>query len=123
MARVKKTSSLTLERAAARAAGLESIDAALDLGNGLTLASYRAAIADTNTKLGAYNTLLSQVDEAQNAFREAERALGDTSDRMLAGVAARYGRDSGQYEMAGGTKKSDRKRPSKAAPVAAAAGS
>jgi hypothetical protein len=109
MARVKKTSSLILERAAARAAGLESIDSALDLSNGLTLAAYRTAIADTNTKLGTYNTLLSQVDEAQNAFRLTERQLGDMSDRMLAGVAARYGRDSDPYEMAGGTRKSERR--------------
>jgi hypothetical protein len=75
MARLKKQSSLKLEVASTRAAGLESIDQALDLasgrvgptarrGNGLTLASYRAALTDAATKLSTYNTLLSQVGSA-----------------------------------------------------------
>lgn len=121
MARRKKTSSLVLEAAAARAAGLESIDAALDLGGSLTLASYKTAIADAQTKLNAYNTLLSDVDEASNAFETSESAVREISDRMLAGVAARYGRDSDEYEKAGGTRKSDRsRRTSKAAAKPAA---
>lgn len=119
MARIKKQSSLKLELASTRAAGLESIDQALDLGNGLTLASYRAKITDTTMKLGAYNTKLSEADDAQNAFQEAEADLADTSERMLAGVAAKYGKDSTEYEMAGGTRKSDRKRKGNAAPAAA----
>lgn len=110
MARMKKQNSSALELAATRAAGLKSIEPALDLGNGLTLVAYSAAVEDGKAKLANYNTLLSQVDEAQNAFESAERNLADLSDRMLAGVAARYGRDSDQYEMAGGTKKSDRRR-------------
>lgn len=35
------------------------------------------------------------------------------SERMLAGVAARYGKDSSQYEQAGGVRKSERKRPTR----------
>jgi len=40
---------------------------------------------------------------------------------MLAGVAAKDGRDSDQYEMAGGKRKSERKRPTRkvAIPIAA----
>lgn len=64
MARVKKKSSVKLEVAGTRAAGLESIGSDLDLGNGLTLVAYKAAIVDANAKLGAYNTLLSQVGSA-----------------------------------------------------------
>jgi hypothetical protein len=110
MSRLKKINSPVLDNAGARAAGLGSIEAALDLGNGMTLAAYKAAIADAQEKLTAYNTLLSQVDEANNAFADAEDKVRDLSDRMLAGVAARYGRDSDEYQMAGGTKKSDRAR-------------
>lgn len=118
MARSKKHNSGPLELAAARAAGMKSIDPALDLGNGLTLAAYQAKIAETDAKLSDYNTKLSQVDEASNAFQTAERELADISDRMLAGVAARYGRNSDQYEMAGGTKKSDRRRSATNKPAA-----
>jgi hypothetical protein len=110
MSRRKKTSSLVLDSAQARAAGLESIDPQLDLGGGLTLASFKAAITETQGKMTAYNTLLSQVDEAANGFAEAERKLRDLRDRTLAGVAARYGRSSDQYQMAGGTRPSERKR-------------
>lgn len=39
---------------------------------------------------------------------------------MLAAVAAKYGLDSNEYEKAGGTRRSDRKRPSRAAAKAAA---
>lgn len=110
MSRLKKTSSVVLENAGARAAGLGSIDPALDLGGGIELVAYRAAIVDAQAKQTAYNTLLSQVDEASNAFEAAEDKVRDLSDRMLAGVAARYGRDSDQYEKAGGTKRSERQR-------------
>jgi hypothetical protein len=121
MARVKKQSSLKLELANTRAAGLESIDPALDLGNGMTLVAYRAKITDTATKLSAYNTKLSEADDAQNAFQEAELVLADMSERMLAGAAAKYGKDSTEYEMAGGMKKSDRRRKTSVAVTAASA--
>ena len=110
MPRLKKTSSMVLDNAAARAAGLESINAVLDLGNTLTVVSYKTAITAAQTALNGYNTLLSQTDEASNAFQMAEAKVRDLSDRMLAGVAARYGRESDEYEMAGGTRRSERKR-------------
>lgn len=110
MARIKKQSSGTLEQAAARAAGLKSIDPLLDLGNGLTLAAYVALIESAQAKLSAYNTCLSQADEASNAFQAEEAKVADMSERMLAGVKAKHGSDSDQYEAAGGTKRSDRRR-------------
>jgi hypothetical protein len=58
-----------------------------------------------------FNTLLSQVDGAYNGFLAEEASLRDLSERMLAGVAAVYGKDSDQYEKAGGVRKSERKRP------------
>lgn len=64
MARIKKQSSPSLELASTRAAGLRSIDPALDLGNGLTLAAYQTAVDEAKDKLSAYNTKLSEVDEA-----------------------------------------------------------
>jgi len=108
-----KSSSVIVETAQARLAGLSSIDPALDLGSGLTVAAYREAIQDVRAKLNAYNSLLSKVDDANNALRAAEKELRSLSERMLAGVAARYGKDSSQYEMAGGTRKSEIKRPRK----------
>ncbi len=60
MPRAKKTS-LILETANTRLAGVKSIDAQLDLGNSLSVAEYQAAIEDVRAALEAYNTVLSLV--------------------------------------------------------------
>ncbi|MCI5168677.1 MAG: hypothetical protein D3903_21920, partial [Candidatus Electrothrix sp. GM3_4] len=49
-------------------------------------------------------------DAAGNDFRTLEKELRDLSSRMLSGVKVKYGRDSNEYEMAGGTRLSDRKK-------------
>lgn len=110
MSRKKRTVSKVIQNAAARAAGLESIDTTLDLGHGMTLELYRTAIDEARSKQTAYNTLLSWGDEARNEFDSAEASVRALSDRMLAAVAAKYGRDSNEYQKAGGTRMSDRKR-------------
>ena len=110
MARQKRKSP-AIENADVRAAALTSISPTLDLGNGLTVVAYKAAIANGQTLLDAYNTLLSQADHALNALVAAEKGLLDLSERMLGGVGSKFGKDSSQYEMAGGTRKSEKKKP------------
>jgi hypothetical protein len=110
MARQKRKS-LSVIFAENRATALKSIDEALDLGSGLTLADYKAktkAVKDRNDK---YNSDLSLLDAALNVIQADEKALDDLSARMLAGVGAIYGKDSSQYEQAGGTRTSERKPP------------
>jgi len=41
-----------------------------------------------------------------------EKSLGDLADQMLIGVAFKYGKNSREYEMAGGVRKSERIRRS-----------
>jgi len=110
MSHKKRASSRTIQNASTRAAGLESIDPALELGGGMTLEAYKAAIENARSKQTAYNTLLAQSDEGANELDAAEAALRDLTDRMLAAVAAKFGRDSNEYEQAGGKRKSDRRR-------------
>jgi uncharacterized protein YukE len=107
----KKRSSLILADAQKRASALASIDAALDLGGGLTLQAFNQQVASLQAKLDEYNTALSRVDELGNQLKAQEKKVQDLHERMLAGVAAKYGRDSDEYEKAGGTRKSERKRP------------
>jgi hypothetical protein len=122
MARQKKTSKI-IEGANTRSASLASIDPALDLGNGLTLAAYDTAIAAAQKKLDSYNTALSDADAAKNVFEKAEKGIADLSERMLSGVGTKFTKDSDEYEQAGGTKKSERKKPMrKAAAKSAKAG-
>lgn len=107
----KKRSSLILADSQKRAAALASIDPALDLGGGLTLQAFNQQLASLQAKLDEYNTALSMVDELGNQLKAEEKKVLDLRERMLAGVAAKYGKDSDEYEKAGGTRKSERKRP------------
>ena len=106
----RKRSSKLLDKANRRVAALRSINPKLDLGSGVTLEVYEASIEKVRTDLDAYNMVLSEVDAANNALIEAEKSLADLSERMLAGVATKYGKDSDEYEKAGGVRKSERKR-------------
>ena len=105
----RKRSSPSVDNAEPRAAALESIDPALDLGNTLTLAAYKTAITTTNGKLAAYNTRLSELDGILNDLEASEDALDELSARMLAGVGVKYGKNSAEYEKAGGTRTDERK--------------
>lgn len=110
MSRQKKKRSIVLDKARSRQASLLSVGAKLDFGNGLTTAAFDKTLDDTQKALKVYNTLLSQIDQAYNSFQFLEKSLADMSDRMLTGIATQYGKNSDQYEMAGGTCKSERRR-------------
>jgi uncharacterized protein YukE len=113
MARKKKTS-IIAGKAKTRLAGLKSIDPALDLGNGMTNAAFEAVIKQTDDSVDDYNTTLSSLDDKLNTIKGNELTLTDWYERMLLGVGTRYGKNSTEYEMAGGTRKSERKKPRKA---------
>jgi hypothetical protein len=97
--------------AANRLAGIKSIDENVDLGNGLTAATFGASISETQAALEAYNSTLALADQQLNQFTAKEKALKDIHERILIAVAAKYGKDSDEYEMAGGKRKSERKKP------------
>lgn len=111
MARSKRTSSV-LELARQRLAGIKSISPLPDFGSNLKISDYEVDINALSNKLDSHNGLLSQVDESQNELEALERGVSDKSVRMLAAAKAGYGSDSSEYEQVGGTRKSDRKRPS-----------
>jgi hypothetical protein len=108
MGRLKRTSK-ALEKGTARAAGLRSIGQE-DFGGGLTTVSYEAAVEETRQKLEDYNQSLSVADEKANILAESEKKLRDLNERVLAGVGAKYGKNSNQYERVGGVRKDDHKR-------------
>lgn len=107
----KKRSSSVLAKAEQRAAALKSISETLDLSYGLTLESFTTQIEGLRALLAEYNTVLSNLDKAANEITTNERSLSDLCELMLMGVATKYGKNSNEYEMAGGIRKSDRKRP------------
>jgi hypothetical protein len=108
----KKRTSRVLEKAELRTAGLRAIDAQMNFGDTWTLAQMTTLIDQLREKLEAYNMALAIIDSSQFEIEELEKQLSTVSERMLIGVALKYGNDSREYEMAGGVRKSERIRRS-----------
>ena len=110
MARARRSSSI-LDTARQRLAGLKAITPAPNLGPALSLATYEQEITSFNTDLDGYNQDLAALDEKQNRLEASEVSLRDKNKRILSAVEAQFGADSSEYEQAGGTRQSERKRP------------
>ena len=113
MARQKRNSTALITTAERRLSGMKIISPKLDLGGGCSTSNLDSKIKDVRTKLTAYNDLLTKVDAAANELDRAEKALAHISNKVLPGVATRYDKESDQYEMVGGTRPSERKRPAR----------
>jgi hypothetical protein len=114
MAKPTKQRSRILEKASARLGAMRSLGTDIDFGNGLSFTNFEESIAMTREALLAYNAAIATYSQAKLAFMELERNLADVAERMLTGVATQYGKQSHQYEMAGGTRKGARRRRRKA---------
>ncbi|MEA2205714.1 MAG: hypothetical protein QOE77_2490 [Blastocatellia bacterium] len=112
MARLKR-SSIVLETAERRLAGLKSIRPAANIGANLTEELYENVITDLRDFKNLYNEKSSELDTMQNQFGGKEDVVDDFSKRVLSGVAAQYGTDSSEYEAVGGTRTSERKKPTR----------
>ena len=110
MARRKLARIKEYDKAKTRLAALKSIDPALDLGNGMVIGNYQKSVDNFTGLLTQYNTALSTVDDLYNQCNLGLLDVKDFSERMLAGVASKYGKNSSEYEMAGGTRKTERKK-------------
>lgn len=108
----KRRTSRDIQEAQERSANLEAIAPALDLGSGLTLVAFKTEITAAQALLTTYNIQLAEADAALNTLQAKEKTLRTLSARMLAGVGVKYGKDSNEYEQAGGTRTSEIKRSS-----------
>ena len=108
----KKRVSPTLVKATTRSNKLAEIKPDLTLGS-LKLVDYQAKIKAAQELLDHYNGLLTQADMESDRFDNLEKELKDWNERMLSGVGTEYGKDSPEYEAAGGVRKSERKKPAR----------
>ncbi|MEH2339095.1 hypothetical protein [Nostoc sp.] len=106
----RKRNSRSLGKAEVRLASIKSISPTLDVGESLTVKDYTEKIESLRKSLEAYNTTLSTIDVLLTQLIENEQDLADYSEKILRGIAYKYGNNSHEYQMAGGTRKSDRKR-------------
>lgn len=116
MARLKRQSR-ELTAAKQRRSALELINNKLDFGEGLSLANFAADIEGFDTALEQYNTLLTTVDQMALRINEQERKLTTLSSRLLAAVGSRYGKDSGEYALAGAQRRGKAKPSGIATPM------
>ncbi|MDZ8055457.1 MAG: hypothetical protein RMX68_000815 [Aulosira sp. ZfuVER01] len=117
MTRMKRSSRI-LSKAEKRLASIESINSNLDVGEGLTVQAYNEKIEKMRQSLQVYNRALSTIDNLLTQLIENEQDLADYSQKILGGIAYKFGNNSHEYQMAGGTRKSDRKRPVRQSTVA-----
>jgi hypothetical protein len=120
MPRTKKTARV-LERIEHRLAGLKAIDPNIDFGKERNVQYMTELTQKLRSRIEAYNTALTTIDTTRTEMADLEKKLNDVAEKMLIGVAFTYGKDSTQYEMAGGVKKSDRIRRSRLSRLKASA--
>lgn len=111
MARQRKTPSPAMNEAEQKIAGMKSIDPVFDAGNGVTLAAGGTVLDEARVALEDYNMSLAAVDEKLNIFQNKDRAVRAFNKKVLPAVGLKYGTDSDEYEMAGGIRESERKKP------------
>ncbi len=111
MPRLQRTSRI-LDKGQLRIFKLRAVDSKMDFGSDRDLATLSKQIEQLHTKLNNYNTTIAKLDATKLEIDEMERRMGDLLDQLMNGVSAQYGNDSREYEMAGGTRKSDRVRRS-----------
>ncbi|MBW4563878.1 MAG: hypothetical protein KME32_22595 [Mojavia pulchra JT2-VF2] len=110
----QKLTSRVLEKAELRIAGLKAIDPNIDFGGVCNLQNMTQLMETLRNSIDAYNTTLAMINSTRTEIEEMEKSLSSFSERMLLGVAFKYGKDSNEYMMAGGVRKSDRIRKSTA---------
>lgn len=117
MALKRRTISFNTRNTDAKLDGMRAIDSNLDLSDGVSVAHLTAKRTEITNALSAYNAKLAEADALANAVAAAEREYSITlGGRILTKVAAKYGKDSSQYEQVGGTRESEKQKRSPKAP-------
>ncbi|TBR58479.1 hypothetical protein B4U84_21450 [Westiellopsis prolifica IICB1] len=109
----KKRSSRILKKAQFRVAGLKAIDPNLNFDETCNLQNLTQLIEQFHNMLNDYNAAVALVDSSKKKLDEMEKFLSQVSDKMLIGVGFKYGKNSDEYEIAGGVRESERIRKSR----------
>ena len=94
-----------------------SIDANLDLGNGLDVLSHEKELFNLDAEISALNTLSATFDARVKALKVSIKTLNEKVSRRSSAVVAKYGKESEEYVKIGGKRPSQRKRPTPAAKI------
>ncbi len=103
----KKRTSRVLENAELKFAGVKAINTNLDIGDNYNTTKFAELIEELRTKLENHNTILSTIDSSKIELEELEQNLVSYCENMMVGIRFKYGKDSREYEMAGGVRRSE----------------
>ena len=109
----QKRNSPVLQTARERLAGLKKFPTAPDFGSALTVEAYETEINGYAADEASYNQDLAALDDKQNRLDARQDRLNDLNQRIQAAVKAQFGSDSSEYELVGGTRRSERKKPTR----------
>ncbi|MGF2039406.1 MAG: hypothetical protein RMZ43_029535 [Nostoc sp. CmiVER01] len=112
MTRIKRSSRI-LEKAEFRVAGLKAIDPKINFDDTHNLQNLTHLIDNFHNMLDDYNAAIAMIDSSRKKLDEMEKNLSQVSDKMLMGVGFKYGKNSNEYELAGGVRDSERVRKSR----------
>ncbi|MEH2143857.1 hypothetical protein [Nostoc sp.] len=108
-----KRSSRILEKAEFRVAGLKAIDPNINFDGTYSLQNLSQLIEQFHNMLNDYNAAIAMIESSRKKLDEMEKTLSQVSDKMLVGVGFKYGKNSDEYELAGGVRDSERIRKSR----------
>jgi hypothetical protein len=103
-----------LEQAGVVLEAWKKIEAVSALGD-LTPAAFAAHMEQAQTIQAGLDAIEAQLTDLRNRRDATLATIWDDVKRVRAGMKAIYGDDSSQYEMVGGTRKSERKKPARPA--------
>ena len=107
MSHQRRTQSGPLSKLKFRVEALKSVTPDFDFGNGMAASELEQFGSDLEEAINSYNNVLADADDLRDQIQELERQANDVSERLLAQVLAKYGRDSLEYQRMGGTRKSE----------------
>jgi aspartate ammonia-lyase len=94
-----------------RLSKIKSVRADYKANDEVSVAKLDATIKDSERILDEYNQMLSAIDAKSNEYDASIKKGANIGALLLDAVGIEYGKDSDEYEMAGGTRTSERKRP------------
>ncbi|MDZ7963539.1 MAG: hypothetical protein RM368_00945 [Nostoc sp. DedSLP03] len=109
----KKRTSLVLKKAEFRVAGLKAVDPNINFDDTYNLQNLTQLIKQFHNMLDDYNAAIAMIDSSKKKLDEMEKTLNHVSDKMLAVVGLKYGKNSNEYELSGGVRDSERIRKSR----------
>ena len=106
----RRRSSTVVDQAHQRIIGIKQITPVPTLPAGLSVAATEQKKQAVEALLTQYNGLLAQADQVLDQIVDGEKELRTLNTKLLTAIGLLYGKDSPEYEAAGGTRTSEAKK-------------